>query len=449
MDNKIFSFKLRVVRFYDSVFMKKLTKELKNTFALLSLGTFLEYFDLMLYVHMAVLLNSLFYEQTDQYSVALLSAFGFSVTFVCRPIGAVMFGWIGDNFGRKPVLILTTIIMAISCFIMANLPTYAQIGFTASVVMTICRIMQSISSSGEVSSCELYIMELTAPPIQYRLMGIVTLFSALGGSFALGVASMVTIEGFNWRWAFWIGIIIASIGLIARKELKETPEFVNIKKKVIETAEKFNISFKEAKILLKLKDNNVSNKLWINLLIIECIFPLYYYFSYIYAGDLFKNIFNYSVEEVIHHNFFLSIVDLGRIIFLMWISYYVHPFKILKIQLVISSILVLLLPFSLNNMTEPYHLTIIQYAMALFSIHGYPGFAIFYKHINILERFRLIGITYSCGRAIMFAITSFGLVILVQKFGNIGLLILFVPMLIAYTIALFYFDKLEKESTKS
>jgi MFS family permease len=446
MDNKIFSYKLRVVRFYDSVFMKKLTKELKKTLGLLATGTFLEYFDLMLYVHMAVLLNGLFYPPTDQYSASLLSALGFSITFIFRPIGAVIFGLIGDNFGRKPVLILTTIIMSISCFIMANLPCYAQIGITASVVMTLCRIMQSLSSTGEVTSCSLYIMETTRPPIQYPAMGITSLFSALGGTFALAVASIVTIEGFSWRYAFWIGIIIALVGMYARKELKETPEFVNIKNKIIETADKFNISFTEAKKILNLKEEDTPNQTWIFLLIIECVFPLYYYFVYIYTGEIFKSLFNYSSENVIHHNLVLSIFDLGRIILLMWTSYYINPLKILKIQLVISVILVLSLPFLLNNVTEPYHLIIIQYAMAAFAIHGLPGFPIFYKYIHILQRAKYTGITYALGRAIMFAITSFGLVILIQNFGNIGLLILFIPILICYTSALFYFDKLEKES---
>lgn len=428
--------------------MKKLTKELKKTLGLLSIGTFLEYFDLMLYIHMATLLNGLFYESADKDSAALLSAFGFSVIFICRPFGAYFFGYVGDNWGRKPVLILTTVIMSISCLIMANLPTYAQIGFSASIIMTLCRVMQSLSSTGEVTSCSLYIMESTKPPVQYPAMGITSLFSALGGTFALGVASIVTIEGFNWRYAFWIGTIIAYIGMYARKELNETPEFIDVKKKIIETANKFDIPLAEAKKLLNLSENS-KKQVWIFLLIIECVFPLYYYFAYIYSGELFKNIFNYSAEQVIHHNFVLSIFDLGKIIFLMWISYYVHPIKVLKIQLIISAPIVLLLPLLLNNMTEPYHLTIIQYLVAIFAIHGLPGFAVFYKYIPLFYRAKYTGLTYACGRAIMFAITSFGLVILVQKFGNMGLLILFAPILIGYTIALFYFDKLERESNAS
>ena len=110
---------------------KSLTRKQKEAIGLLSIGTFLEYFDLMLYVHMAVLLNNLFFPKADPDTAALYSAIAFCSTFVVRPVGALIFGWIGDNIGRKPTVVLTTIMMAFSCFIMANLQTHAEIGITA------------------------------------------------------------------------------------------------------------------------------------------------------------------------------------------------------------------------------------------------------------------------------------------------------------------------------
>ncbi|WP_342267402.1 hypothetical protein [Candidatus Tisiphia endosymbiont of Empis tessellata] len=78
-----------------------LTREQKEVVGLLSIGTFLEYFDLMLYVHMAVLLNELFFPKTDPHTATLLSAAAFCSTYLLRPFGALIFGWIGDNVGRK------------------------------------------------------------------------------------------------------------------------------------------------------------------------------------------------------------------------------------------------------------------------------------------------------------------------------------------------------------
>ena len=120
--------------------------------------------------------------------------------------------------------------MAISCITMANLPTYAQIGVTASWFVTICRIVQSMSSLGETIGAELYITEITKPPIQYPDVSLVILSCSLRGMAALAIGCLVTENGFNWRIAFWIGAGIALVGSIARTTLRETPEFVDAKR---------------------------------------------------------------------------------------------------------------------------------------------------------------------------------------------------------------------------
>jgi len=426
----------------------ELRKEGKLPVALLSTGTFMEYFDLMLYVHMGVLLNELFYDTSDSRNLAILSAIGITITFGFRPLGAYAFGKLGDHYGRKIVLWITTFMMSLACLTMFFLPTYAQIGFTATIIMTICRIAQSLSSVGEIISCDLYFMESTNPPIQYPLSGATDVFGALGGTAALGVATLVTMNGFNWRWAFLFGFGIAFIGFYIRRTLLETKDFSNMVAQINLIQEKFKLSYKEAKKIVEkeLERNAPTKKVFYALLTIQCVYPLYYYFAYIYCGDLFKSLFNYSSAEVIHNNFFLSLACLFRGIAVYWISYYVNPLKILKVQLLISLMLVLSLPYLLNNISEPYHLIAIQYLFIIFAIHGMPAFAIFYKYIPILTRFTKTGLSYSIGRAVMFGGTSFGLIYLVEWCGNWGIFGLFAVTLFAYTIALFYFDKLEKES---
>jgi MFS transporter, MHS family, proline/betaine transporter len=128
---------------------RSLTREQKEAVGLLSIGTFLEYFDLMLFVHMAVLLNDLFFPKTDPFTASLLAAFAFCSTYLLRPIGALIFGYIGDNIGRKHTVIITTLMMSGSCVVMSVLPTYAEIGITASYTIIICRIIQGMSSMGD------------------------------------------------------------------------------------------------------------------------------------------------------------------------------------------------------------------------------------------------------------------------------------------------------------
>ena len=174
-------------------FFAFLTREQKEAVTLLQVGTFLEYFDLMLYVHMAVLLNEFFFPTTDPHTAALLAAFAFCSTFIFRPLGALIFGWMGDHVGRKSTLIATTILMSISCIVMANLPTYAQIGITATWLVTLCRIAQGMSSMGEIIGAEIYLAESIGRPYAYPAVASLGIASALGAMVAVGMASAVEI----------------------------------------------------------------------------------------------------------------------------------------------------------------------------------------------------------------------------------------------------------------
>jgi len=227
---------------------KSLTREQKEAVGLLSIGTFLEYFDLMLYVHMAVLLNELFFPKTDPFTASLLSAFAFCSTFVFRPFGALLLGYIGDHIGRKVTIIISTSMMALSCVIMANLPTYAQIGITASWIVTICRILQGLSSLGEVIGAEIYLVESIKPPILYPMVCIIIIFSTLGGFAALGIATLSTSVNFNWRMAFWFGAGVALIGIVARTTLRESRDFVDVQNNLKNTFKAVNLNRVQLKL---------------------------------------------------------------------------------------------------------------------------------------------------------------------------------------------------------
>ena len=209
-----------------------ITRQQKESIFLLSIGTFLEYFDLMLYVHMAVLLNDLFFPQSDPTTAKLLAALTFCSTFMLRPIGGFVIGMIGDKIGRKSTIIITTSLMAVCCVTMATVGTYAEIGIAASVIMVACRALQGFSSMGESVGAMLYSTETLKSPYRYIGVGIVEIGSYAGGLFALVVASFALSMGLNWRIAFWIGAAIALVGLVARTRLRESPEFVDFKRRL-------------------------------------------------------------------------------------------------------------------------------------------------------------------------------------------------------------------------
>ncbi len=122
--------------------------------------------------------------------------------------------------------------MSSSCLAMALVPTYAEKGLIATVIVITCRIIQGLSSMGEIVGAQLYLLEITKPPIQYPIVLMTSVFANLGGMIALAVASLVTSFGFNWRIAFWLGTIIAIVGAVARTALRETPEFADAKRRV-------------------------------------------------------------------------------------------------------------------------------------------------------------------------------------------------------------------------
>ena len=420
----------------------KLGVEDKKAIGILSLGTFLEYFDLMLYVHMAVLLNELFFPKSDPRTEALLAAFAFCSTYVLRPVGALFFGWLGDNIGRKATVIITTFMMALCCFVMANLPTYAQIGITAAYIVTACRIFQGMSSMGEIIGAELYLTETTSPPSQYVAVSIVSVCSALGGFVSLGVASIVTLDQLNWRAAFYFGAAIAAIGVIARVALRETPEFINAQWRIKKTLNKASMDFKELKNN-KTVQEKVDKLAAISLFAIQCAWPVCFYFVYIHCGNILKTSFGYSGEEVIHHNFLVSIAQVFGFIMITILCYYVYPLNILKFKAVVFFIFTLASPYFLSHIDSPAALMAIQSFVIFFALCTAPAIPIFYKNFPVFKRYTFACLLYALPRAIMPIISSLSFVFLSEVFGSYCFLLVLTPVIVGYALGVFYFEKLD------
>ena len=421
-----------------------LNKKQGEAVALLSIGTFLEYFDLMLYIHMAVLLNELFFPKTDAHTAALLTAFAFCSTYLLRPLGALAFGYIGDHIGRKVTVVITTTMMSISCLIMANLPTYAQIGITASWIVTICRIMQGMSSMGEISGAQLYLSETIQPPARYAAVALLAFAVSLGTSMALGLSSFVTSFGLDWRLAFWVGATIAIVGAVARTKLRETPDFADAKRRVKESIAKNNNKRKEINIS-DIKPEKVNQKTSIALFLMDCMWPLCFYFAYVYCGNVLKNSFNLAPEAIIRQNFIVSLVQILSLLLFVFLSYRIYPLIILKVKLFISSSIIITCPYWLDHISQPSYLLFLQSAIIFFAADAAPATSIFYKHFPVFKRFTYISFTYALSRALTYVVTSFGLVYLTGLFGNWGILIIMLPICIGYFVGLRHFEKLDKD----
>lgn len=428
--------------------LKPLTMEQKKAVGLLSMGTFLEYFDLMLYIHMAVLLNELFFPKYDPFTASLLSAGTFCSSYLLRPLGALIFGFIGDYIGRKAVIVITTIIMAITCTTIAVLPTYAQIGITASWIITICRMVQGMAASAESRGAEIYITESIKPPMQYPLVAIVTVFSALGTSVALGVSSIftnVTIFGVGneyWRVAFFLGAIIGLVGAVARTSLREASEFANRKKMLQKQFKQNKINWNEAEMQETFKDEGAFLTS-IAYFIICCARPPCFYFIYIYCSDVLKQDLGLLPGEVITHNFWVSIVDMLGLLFLAYISTKIYPLKILKIKLFLFFGCIIFFPFTMSSFASANVVFIFQCLASLFVFDHIPATPIFYRHFPVIKRFTYTSLLSAVAKFMTYAISSFGLVYATQYWGYYGIFVILIPVGILFYLAVSYFEMLD------
>lgn len=424
--------------------LNSITPNQKYAIGLLSIGTFLEYFDLMLYVHMAVLLNELFFPKTDPHTASILAASAFCSTYVLRPFGALIFGYLGDNIGRKSTVIITTFIMSLSCLVMANLPTYEQIGITAAVVVTICRILQGMSSMGEGTGAELYLTETTTPPARYPVVATIVVSASIGTTAALGMASLVTSYNLNWRLAFWIGAIVALIGTVARTTLRETPDFADAKRRI----QKVVKDAKEDPGILEsspIWQEQVNKKTALSLFLIQCLWPACLYFAYIHCGNVLKSTFGLTPEQVIHQNFIVAMGQLVSYLLLTYLSYKVYPLNILKVKLAIFATFMLVCPYLLGHIDSSFQLLLIQLFVVIFVPTDFPAASIFYVHFPVFKRFTYASLMYALSRALMSVITSFGIVYLIDYFGHWGILVIMVPIILGYRFGLSHFQRLEQE----
>lgn len=394
---------------------------------------------------MAVLLNELFFPETDPLTTRLIAALSFSSVFILRPFGAIIFGYIGDNFGRKLTVIITTTLMAVSCIIMYILPTYNDIGITASYIMILCRAMQGMSSMGEVIGAEIYLTETIKRPIIFPVVGFITVSLTLGGVAALAIASLATTEGFNWRYAFLIGTIIAMVGGLARTRLRETPDFVNAKKEIQSVFEKTGVD-------IKLLDkspiyNEKANKITaIAYFLLECSAPTCFFLIYAYSANILKEVHDYTPGQIIHQNFIVTVIEFFTILLITCLSFRIYPLKILKVKLIIFACFIFILPFIFQYSTSPAGIMLAQLGISCFGVSVLPAGPIFYSHFPVFKRFTYTGFAYALSRAIMHLTTSFGFIFLFEYLGHYGILVIMIPVLIGFAFGLNHFEKLDKQN---
>ena len=413
-----------------------LSKTEKESIGLLQIGTFLEYFDFTLYVHMAVILNDVFFPKTDTYSKALLASFAFSMAYIVRPIGSFIFGILGDFWGRKSNIIMTTMMMSVSSFFLACMPTYAQIGFKASIGVIGCRIIQGISSAVEVVGAKIYLAESTKAPKSYFYCGLISVSIYAGGFVALSLCSFMMFirPDDGWRYVFFLGSGIAVIGSMARTRLKESPEFLNALKKA-------NVTKRKA--LTIVEAFRVSKRNVISYLMIEMLSPILVFVSFFYSGEFLAKNYGYEPKQIIFHNTLISLVGFTSTTFIAFLTKLFFPIKMLRFSALTLLCVLPFVPSLIHGSSSVWQIFAVQ--AFLFSIDLSVGAAVFVRGVPTIGRYTVLGTSFSLARAIGAVFTSFICVMLGEKFGFTGVACLLGFMACLYLLGLHLFVPCEED----
>lgn len=205
-----------------------MSKNLKIVTAAM-VGHILEFFDFTIYAVFAAELGAVFFPMESEFARLLSSLAVLAVGFFMRPIGGAVFGHIGDKFGRRTALTISVVGMALATLLIAALPTYADIGILAAVMLVVLRLVQGLCVGGEGAGASIFVLEHLHKVKPGLIGGIVNSALTVGILLAISTGLLLNnlMEGNPnlWRYAFVIGGVMGIAGIYLRLSVEETPVF--------------------------------------------------------------------------------------------------------------------------------------------------------------------------------------------------------------------------------
>lgn len=222
-----------------AIFSKKLLLEVQmkastaiRSIISASVGNILEWYEYTLYAYFATVISVLFFPQENHFVAVLMTFAAFAVGLAARPIGGIIFGYIGDKYSRKQVLTLTMLMMSIPTMCIGLLPTYSQIGVWAPILLVFLRILQGIALGGEFGASCVYLYE-SVPHHKRGFYGALAL-TGVGMGLILSACTILVVEScltqeeivsYAWRTPFFVSVIGSWMAFYMRLNLLESPDF--------------------------------------------------------------------------------------------------------------------------------------------------------------------------------------------------------------------------------
>jgi MFS family permease len=213
-------------------------KELRRVVIAAAVGNVIEWYDFYIFGSLASILSVKFFEKSHPVAAFLSTVALFSVGFLIRPLGAFVFGWLGDKVGRKYTFLVTLSGMGLSTAVIGFIPSYASIGIAAAVILFLLRLIQGLCLGGEYGGAITYVAEHISDEKRGYYTGWLQTSPTIGIVVSLaviiGTRTYLGSDAFNawgWRIPFIISLLLVAIAIYIRLSLQETPIFKDIKAK--------------------------------------------------------------------------------------------------------------------------------------------------------------------------------------------------------------------------
>ncbi|HZS33454.1 MAG TPA: MFS transporter [Methylomirabilota bacterium] len=211
-------------------------KELRRVVVAAAVGNVIEWYDFYIFGSLASILAVKFFEKTHPVAAFLSTVAIFSVGFLIRPLGAFLFGWLGDKVGRKYTFLVTLSGMGLATALIGFVPTYASIGILAAIILFLLRLIQGLCLGGEYGGAITYVAEHIADDKRGYYTGWLQTSPTLGIVVSLAVIigtrtylGQEAFQAWGWRVPFIISLLLVAIAIYIRLSLGETPIFQEIK----------------------------------------------------------------------------------------------------------------------------------------------------------------------------------------------------------------------------
>ncbi len=326
-----------------------------------TIGNLTEWYNFLLYGYLASAISHVFFPSHNQLLSLTLTFTVFAMSFFVRPFGGILFGWIGDTYGRQRALIISLTMMAIPTFLIGCLPSYNSIGILSPILLCLFRICQGLSAGGEHTGSAVYVAEY-APP-QRRTLWISTvptsaalgiLISSLAALFIVNIFSQEQLLAWGWRTGYWAGTLLCVISLLLRVTLPETPAFQKLQQRKINRRSSLAVLF---------SDPNAIKKVFL-VISLASAWGVFYQILFIWMPTYLANINHFSNSVTLQINSFFLALFICLIVVVGYCADYISR----KVLLIAASIGIFIFSYPFFMLLSSGSLVEVCIAMTIFTV---------------------------------------------------------------------------------